>query len=154
MSDRCIICGTELTTGGCPRAWEHPSKGATVTVPSAPASPDLSREGLIAWCKDEAANYRNLATPHPFRPDGRPYYDTIAERFQAIASLLSSSPVWVAPPVSPEIDLWRLAWLLQDVADRLPMTDVGRERYVELRGFAEQIERVRARLASPERSGE
>ena len=30
----------------------------------------------------------------------------------------------------------RLAWLLSDVADRLPHTDVGRERYVECMGAA------------------
>lgn len=35
-----------------------------------------------------------------------------------------------------QYEIGRLAWLLDDVAERLPRTDVGRERYCELRDFA------------------
>jgi hypothetical protein len=43
------------------------------------------------------------------------------------------------------MNLNRLAWLLRDVAERLPMTDVGRERYGELLGFVTEIESLEPR---------
>lgn len=65
--------------------------------------------------------------------------DVLAQ-IEAIRRPVSSPPSAERLVACPQnLDIKRLVWLLQDVADRLPATDVGRERYGECLGFVAQL---------------